>query len=113
MATFTITTAQNIDAQAGKTGGDIYNINGGSSYNFRKIINGNSATLEQIYTKIQYLLRQNSDIDSGAASAGDDAPITIVAGNNGSAKPVVATGTISRTKGISISLVAEQDRAFV
>lgn len=214
---------------------------GGSSYNFRKIINGNSATLEQIYTKIQYLLRQNSDIDSGAgtvigktadelcyfvgdtlyttqsvfidniqsadlnrivfvdqggtqrqypfasagtlnfnsvltaggtgyyrmyftnddagdnlgydygtanaitvndkdgnpiagtissaslaftydydgnvqrgaASAGDDAPITIVAGNNGSAKPVVATGTISRTKGISISLVAEQDRAFV
>lgn len=35
---------------------------------FRVIINGNGATLEQIYTKIQYLLRQNSDIDSGAGT---------------------------------------------
>ncbi len=30
MATFTITTSQNIDALTGKTGGDIYNINGGT-----------------------------------------------------------------------------------
>lgn len=30
MATFTVTTAQNIDALASKTGGDIYNINGGT-----------------------------------------------------------------------------------
>ena len=30
MATFTITTPQNITALAGKTGGDVYNINGGS-----------------------------------------------------------------------------------
>lgn len=30
MATFTITTAQNIDELAGKTGGDVYNINGGT-----------------------------------------------------------------------------------
>lgn len=214
---------------------------GGGSYPFRKVIAGNNATLEQIYTKIQYLLRQNSDIDAGAgtvtgktagelcyfvgdtlyttqgvfieniqaadlnrivfldqnsvqrtypyasagvlnfnsflaqggtgyyrvyftnddagsnlgydygtanaitvndkdgiaitgtitstqisftydydgnvqrgaASSGDDAPITVVAGNKGVAKPVVATGTISRSKGISISLVAEQDRAYV
>lgn len=214
---------------------------GASSYPFRKIIDGNNATLEQIYTKIQYLLRQNSDIDAGAGSVtgktadelcyftgdtlyttagvfienlltadlnrvvfldqngvqrqypfsstgtlnfnsflsqggtgyyrmyftnddaganagndygasgaitvndkdgnpiagvisapsidfsydydgnvqrgsgsdGDDAAITIVAGNKGIAKPVVATGIISRTKGISISLVAEQDRAYV
>jgi len=34
---------------------------------FRVLIAGNGATLEQIYTKVQYLLRQNSDIDSGAA----------------------------------------------
>ena len=40
----------------------------GGSYPFRIIINGNNATLEQIYTKIQYLLRQNSDIDSGAGT---------------------------------------------
>ena len=41
---------------------------GGVNYNYDVIVNGNSATLEQIYTKLQYLLRQNSDIDSGAGS---------------------------------------------
>jgi hypothetical protein len=41
---------------------------GGTNYPFRIIINGNNATLEQIYTKVQYLLRQNSDIDSGAGT---------------------------------------------
>lgn len=210
---------------------------GGGSYPFRKVIQGNGATLEQIYTKIQYQLRQNSDIDSGAGSvtgktaaslcyfvgdtlyttqgvfieniqandlnrivfldqngvqrtypyasagalnfnailqgspgyfrmfftdptggagdaygeagavtvndkdgnpiagtitgaslpftfdydgnvqggrtAGVDAPVTIVAGKVGSAKPVVATGTITRSKGLSFSLVAEQDRAYI
>jgi hypothetical protein len=40
----------------------------GVSAPFRVIIDGNSATLEQIYTKVQYLLRQNSDIDSGAGT---------------------------------------------
>lgn len=43
---------------------------GGSNYNFKIIINGNNATLEQIYTKIQYLLRQATDINtSGTAGA--------------------------------------------
>lgn len=37
---------------------------GGSNYNFKIIIDGNSATLEQIYTKIQYLLRQATDINT-------------------------------------------------
>lgn len=41
---------------------------GGSNYNFRYIIDGNNATAEQIYMKVQYLLRQNSDIDSGAGT---------------------------------------------
>ena len=210
---------------------------GAGSYPFRKIIDGNSATLEQIYTKIQYLLRQTGDIDAGAGTvpgktadglcyfvgdtlyttvgvfieniqandlnrivfldqnsvqrtypyaaagslnfnsfltqggtgyyrmyfttlpgasndygesgavtvddnaaadiagvisaasipftfdydgnvqggrtAGTDAAVTIVAGNAGSAKPVVATGTISRSKGISLTLTAEADRAYL
>lgn len=42
---------------------------GGTGYNFKIIINGNNATLEQIYTKIQYLLRQNSNINA-AGTAG-------------------------------------------
>jgi hypothetical protein len=41
---------------------------GSGSYPFRVVINGNGATLEQIYTKVQYLLRQNSDIDAGAGT---------------------------------------------
>jgi hypothetical protein len=41
---------------------------GGTAYPFRKIIQGNGGTLEQIYTKMQYLLRQAGDIDSGAGS---------------------------------------------
>lgn len=41
---------------------------GGVNYPFRTIINGNNATAEQIYEKVQYLLRQNSDIDSGAGT---------------------------------------------
>lgn len=49
----------------------------------------------------------------GSRTPGTDANVTIVAGNPGSAKPVVATGVLSRSKSISISLVAEQDRAYV
>ena len=208
---------------------------GAGSYPFRVIINGNNATLEQIYEKCQYLLRQNSDIDAGAGdvtgqtandlcyfvgdtlvttqgvfieniqsndvnrielydqnnvkrtypyvaagtlsfnsylasggtgvyvmyhadtvtgdygtadaiivkdgnnnditgtissssigftfdydgnvqgerTAGTDAPVVIFALNKGVSKPVVATGTISRAKGLSFSLVAEQDRAYL
>lgn len=46
-------------------------------------------------------------------SPAGDVPVTVVAGNKGVAKPVVATGVISRSKGIVIGLVAEQDRAYV
>lgn len=41
---------------------------GGVNYPFRVVVEGNGATLEQIYTKVQYLLRQNSNIDSGAGT---------------------------------------------
>lgn len=41
---------------------------GGSNYNFKIIIEGNGGTLEQIYAKVQYLLRQNSDINTGGTA---------------------------------------------
>lgn len=41
---------------------------GGAGYPFRVIIEGNGGTLEQIYAKIQYLLRQNSDINTGGTA---------------------------------------------
>jgi hypothetical protein len=62
---------------------------------------------------ISFTYDYDGNVQRGAASSGDDAPVTIVAGNKGVAKPVVATGTISRSKGINMSLVAEQDRAYV
>jgi hypothetical protein len=41
---------------------------GGTSYNFKTVIAGNGATLEQIYTKVQYLLRQATDINTGGTA---------------------------------------------
>lgn len=38
------------------------------SCNFKIIINGNNATLEQIYAKVQYLLRQGTDINTGGTA---------------------------------------------
>lgn len=208
---------------------------GAGSYPFRVVVEGNGATLEQIYTKVQYLLRQATDIDAGAGTvvgktaaelmsfvgdtlvttqgvfvaniqaadlnriefydqnnvkrvypyssagtitfnapltaggtgyyrmyfldtatgdygaataitvndkdglpitgtissgsvaftfdydgnvqggrtAGTDAQVVLVAGNKGSAKPVVATGMITRSKGVSIGCVSEQERGYV
>ena len=49
----------------------------------------------------------------GGRTAGTDADIVIVAGNKGSAKPVVVQGTITRSKGLSFGCVSEVDRAYV
>lgn len=49
----------------------------------------------------------------GGRTAGTNAAVTVVAGNPGVGKPVVATGTIDKSKAISISLVAETDRAYL
>jgi hypothetical protein len=49
----------------------------------------------------------------GGRTGGTDAAVTVVAGYPGSAKPVVATGTINQSKAISITLTAETDRAYL
>lgn len=41
---------------------------GGTNYNFKIIINGNGATLEQIYAKIQYQLRQATNINASGTA---------------------------------------------
>lgn len=41
---------------------------GGVNYPFRVIINGDGKTAEQIYTKVQQLLRSTGDIDAGAGT---------------------------------------------
>jgi hypothetical protein len=40
----------------------------GTNRNFKIIIEGNGGTLEQIYAKVQYLLRQNTDINVGGSA---------------------------------------------
>jgi hypothetical protein len=54
-----------------------------------------------------------SNNEQGGRTKGTDAGITIVAGNPGSAKPVVATGTITASKSIVVTLTAETDRAYI
>jgi hypothetical protein len=49
----------------------------------------------------------------GGRTPGTNAAVTVVAGYPGSAKPVVATGTINQSKAISITLTAETDRAYL
>lgn len=41
---------------------------GGTNRSFKIIIEGNGGTLEQIYAKVQYLLRQNTDINTGGTA---------------------------------------------
>jgi hypothetical protein len=73
---------------------------GSGSYPFRIIIEGNNATLEQIYTKIQYLLRQNSDIDAGAGS---------VTGKTAAAMLEFVGDTLNTKTGVFINNVQSND----
>lgn len=50
----------------------------GVSRDFKIIVSGNGATLEQIYTKVQYLLRQDTNINTGGTAGnvtGKTAPV--------------------------------------
>jgi hypothetical protein len=49
----------------------------------------------------------------GGRTAGTDAGVTLVGVKPGTGKFVVATGTLSRSKAIALSLTAEQDRVFL
>jgi len=53
---------------------------------------------------------QGGRVDADENSA--DIGITVIAGNKGVAKPVVATGVIERSKSNVVTLTAEQDRAY-
>jgi len=61
---------------------------------------------------IAFTYAYDSNTQSGRTAA-LDVGVTVVAGNAGFAKPVVTTHTITRAVGQNISLVAEQDRAYL
>jgi hypothetical protein len=73
---------------------------GGTAYPFRVIIDGNNATLEQIYEKIQYLLRQNTDIDSGTGT---------VIGQTASALLEFIGDTLKTTTGVYVDNIQAND----
>lgn len=73
---------------------------GGSNYPFRVIVEGNGATLEQIYTKVQYLLRQATDIDSGAGT---------VTGKTAAALLAFSGDTLQTTQGVYIDNIQPAD----
>lgn len=75
---------------------------GGTNYPFRVIIDGNGATLEQIYTKIQYLLRQTSDINT-AGTAG------VVIGKTAASLVAFLGDTLETETGVYIDNVAPAD----
>lgn len=52
------------------------------------------------------------DGSTAGGTAGTDKPVTLIGIRPGSGKFVRATGTLSRSKAISLSLVAEQDRVY-
>lgn len=50
---------------------------GGNTYKFSQIIEGDGKTLEQIYEKLQYLMRQTTDIDEGVGTVRGDTATTL------------------------------------
>jgi hypothetical protein len=51
--------------------------------------------------------------NQGGRTPNTEAGVTVVAGNPGHGKPVVATGTITASKALSFTLTAEQDRGYI
>lgn len=75
---------------------------GGSIYPFRIIIEGNGATKRQIYAKVQYLLRQNSNINT----AGDAGSVT---GKTAALMMAFAGETVTTAQGVFINNIASSD----
>lgn len=63
-------------------------------------------------TPISFTFDYTNNVQGGR-TGGTDAAVTLVAGNAGSAKPVVVTASITASKSISITATAEQDRAYL
>lgn len=92
--------------------------NSGDDYGTATAITVNDASGTPIQgtisgASIAFTYDYDGNVQRGTGSDGDDAPIVVIAGNPGYAKPVVATGTISRSKGIVVTLTAETDRAYI
>jgi hypothetical protein len=70
------------------------------------------ASLVSGATEIQLSYDYDTNIQRGAASAGLDAPITVVAIGLGGAQYVLATGSIQRSNANVVALVAPIERNY-
>jgi len=76
----------------------------GDYYAFNIIVDGNAATRQQIHTKLQYLLRQAGDIDSGSGT--HLGKVTDVLTN-------ITAGVLTTTTGVYIDDTQVADSAFL
>jgi hypothetical protein len=76
----------------------------GDYYAFNIIVDGNAATKEQIHTKLQYLLRQSGDIDSGAGTH---------LGKVTDVLDTITAGVLTTTTGVYIDDTQTADSAFL
>jgi hypothetical protein len=82
---------------------------GASTYQFDTIIDANGATKEQVYERIQYLLRQNININS--ASVGDGG-IGYIAGKTADELLLFVGDTLQTSPGVFVDNVADTDINF-
>jgi len=76
--------------------------------------NGNPVTgLISAASSVNFEYDYDGNVQRGAASAGEEAPVTIVSIGLNTAQFVITTGTISRSKGINISLVSALERNYL
>lgn len=95
------------------TGADDYGTAGAITLNDK---DGNPIAGTITGAEINFTFAYDTNTQGGRSvftSPGGDVNVTVVAGNKGVAKPVVQTAVIQRSKSNPVSLVAEQDRAYV
>ena len=61
---------------------------------------------------IPFTFAYDSNVQRGSGSAGNDAPVTLVAIGLTNAQFVISTGTIARTTGITLSAVSSLERNY-
>lgn len=73
---------------------------------------GGTRTVDSGTTSISFTYAYDTNTQRGSASAGIDAPVTLIAIGAPTAQFVIATGTITQATGITISAVAALERNY-
>ena len=77
------------------------------------VLDAAAAPITGVITAASIPFSFNYDSDAAGGPAGTDKPVTLIGIKPGTGKYVAATGTLTRSKTLALSLVAEQDRAYL